>query len=297
MKKILTCLLAAALLLSLAACGSDAQEASATPEPTEEATPTPEPPATPEPTPTPEPAPEPGSATIDFENVVLYEDENVSIELIQFYEEEQQGWGDGDDFVDKCANIKFKNKGEYDFFFILEAYVGEDAVNVILWDGNNGPAPGKSANYKFGFRKNTSPEETPLDSLEDLYNLDGRFEITLKNGNEIVRWYDASFSVPNTLNQNAPADSANEVDTGVIEDALQGTWSISGGCFAFSVGSIEVSSQGGVLTGTYEINSAESRIEATLTAADGNVSIKLPYTYSDGQLELYNNNGEALVKG
>ena len=82
-----------------------------------------------------------------------------------------------------------------------------------------------------------------------------------------------------------------------IEAALQGTWLLGGeNSFVFDNGKITISGGGNRLEGTYSVNTTDSVIEATLSASDGNLQIKLPYTYSNGTLTVKNNNGQALVK-
>ncbi len=92
----------------------------------------------------------------------------------------------------------------------------------------------------------------------------------------------------------SPAVSEAEIDK-----ALQGVWDLSGqGTFTFLDGdfSLTINNANQTLSGTYAVNLDESKVDATVTASDGNVIIHFPFTYTDGVLTLKNNQGEDLVK-
>lgn len=105
-----------------------------------------------------------------------------------------------------------------------------------------------------------------------------QMEIDLENGKKVA------------------SEEKEEVTADVIDTALQGTWSIAGGSFNFHNGNVDLLSQGQTVPGTYEINTSESVINGTFQANDGNLSITLPYSYSDGVLTILNNEGEVLTK-
>ena len=91
-------------------------------------------------------------------------------------------------------------------------------------------------------------------------------------------------------------DTVTDVSSETIQGALQGTWSMPNGSFAFDNGDIICLSAGQILNGTYDINTAESVIDADFTATNGTVTIHLPYKYENGELTVFNNAGEALTK-
>ena len=79
-----------------------------------------------------------------------------------------------------------------------------------------------------------------------------------------------------------------------VTAGLQGTWVLNGkNKFKFEQNNLSIDD---VINGTYTVNTEESVIEASMTAVDGNVSIKLPYKFEDGLLKVYNNQGAELVK-
>lgn len=87
-----------------------------------------------------------------------------------------------------------------------------------------------------------------------------------------------------------------EVSAEEIEEQLQGTWTLPGGAFTFDAGSISVDAGTAVMNGSYTVNTAAATIDAELQATDGIVTINMPYTYENGTLTVFNNNGTALVK-
>ncbi len=84
-----------------------------------------------------------------------------------------------------------------------------------------------------------------------------------------------------------------------IDEALQGVWNLSGqGTFTFLDGdfSLFINEANQTLSGTYSVNLDDSKVDATVSASDGQVNIHFPFTYENGVLTLKNNQGEALVK-
>jgi len=292
MKKILLMTLAAVLAVFLTACGTGDNaptDVPTAPEPTAESTPTP--------VPSEEPSPEPENNVIDFENVVLADDDVVTVELVQFYEEEVNELNE-EPTIDKFVTLKVTNKSEYGLvLFDIDAYIGDEAVWVLMYDGNNAPAPGKSKNLRYCIRWNTSPKETSLDSLDDLYNLNGSFRLTMwsdTEGEDYVGEYSIDFSIPDILVGGEPEG----VNAEEIEAALQGTWSLpdGSGSFTFNAGAIAALTQGQVFAGTYTIQTAENEITGEFSATDGDVTVQLPYKFEDGTLHVFNNRGVEFVK-
>ncbi len=82
-----------------------------------------------------------------------------------------------------------------------------------------------------------------------------------------------------------------------VETALQGAWDAPNGTgtFTFTNGTLTIESQGSSLSGSYEIDTEGSQINASLDASNGTVQIAIPYTYDD-TLKIYNNNQEELTK-
>lgn len=134
--------------------------------------------------------------SIPFSDTVVYEDDNLRVELDQFFEDTVHWAGQNEEVTEKYVSFKVINKGTQEFLFNVEdAYIGQDAMNVIMSDGNSGPAPGKAKQFSYDVQYDTKPESTPIDSLEQLYDLEGVFHIALEDGDYITDSYDVSFSI------------------------------------------------------------------------------------------------------
>ena len=68
------------------------------------------------------------------------------------------------------------------------------------------------------------------------------------------------------------------------------------GNFFFDNGNLTLVSGGQMLSGTYEIVTAESAIKGVFKSSDANVKISLPYVYENGALKLYNNREQEMTK-
>lgn len=239
---------------------------------------------------------EPEMKVIDFENTVLADNDVVTVELVQFYEEEVNWNGPETPVFEKNITLQVKNKSDYEIIFnYSDAYIGDEAVRVSMYDGNEGPAPGKSKKYRYCIEQDTAPDHTPLESIEDLYDLDGNFEISIVKEGVITDTYDLDFSIPKAISGEKPEE--NTVDE--IEAALQGTWSLpdGSGSFTFNAGTLAISSQGKILNGTYEIQTSDKEINGEFsTTDDQSVTIQIPYTFEDGTLHVYNNHNVEMEK-
>lgn len=142
---------------------------------------------------------EEGARTITLDPaIVLYEDENVTAELTGFYEEEVNWQGSDTPSIEKALTIKVTNNSDREMLFsIYDAYLEDESVQTVLLDGNAGPLPGKSKSFSYRIRYETQPDPTPVDSLEQLLHMDGRFSVQIKNaeGNAIETMYEPDFAI------------------------------------------------------------------------------------------------------
>jgi len=196
MRKFFTAAVASAVMLSLAACGG--QESTAVSETTETAA--------------EESGQEAESETqtesaeeteaededlISFENVTLVDNDILTIELVNFYAEDVN-WSEGEQ-NEKSITIKATNKTDHEFFLNPDGfYLDGEELYVSMQDGSINPAPGKSANYSFRVARDTKPEHTALESLDELYGLEGDFSGAeeLESGTVSL---EVSFSIPEAL--------------------------------------------------------------------------------------------------
>ena len=235
------------------------------------------------------------------EGIVVLEDEYITVRLMSFYEKEYN-WSSGKT-IEKCVEFKVRNNSTNEYILNFEkAYIGEEGVRVLMSDGNTGPVPGKSNTYNYTIQRETGSNGAPLNSLDDLYSLEGVFALSVYNADKsaITGRHEAALRLQEVFSGSAPAaapaapaaPSAADVDA-----ALQGTWVLQGvNYFSFDQGSISISGGGNNLNGSYSVNTTDSTVDATLSASNGNVVIHLPYTFVNGTLTLRNNQNIELVK-
>ena len=112
-------------------------------------------------------------STVQFDNIVVLDNEAVTVELTQFFEKEVNWAGADKPAMEKCFTLKVHNKSDAEMLFNVEdGYVNDESVTVIMQDGNGGPAPGKTKTYSYDVQYNTSPNATPLESIDDLYTFE-----------------------------------------------------------------------------------------------------------------------------
>lgn len=134
--------------------------------------------------------------TIEFTDVVLIDDELVKIELVNFFEK-NVNWSTGKQ-NEKCITFKATNKTNYELSIHTDKfYLKDEEAFVCMMDGTMCPAPGKSGKYSFYIGKQGTPEHSALESLEELYDLEGMFEIYSKE----KKSYKMDFSIENAINQ------------------------------------------------------------------------------------------------
>ena len=104
-----------------------------------------------------------------------------------------------------------------------------------------------------------------------------------------------------TIDLDQATTAAASVTEAQVEELLQGTWNLTSsaggsGAFTFTQGALTVNGGGSVMNGTYTVDLAGQKIAATLQATDGSVSIELPFQCDGSTLQLFNTAGENLVK-
>lgn len=296
-----TRLAAAALLaVSLCACGSsggDAQQATDA-QPAEEA------PAA------AEEASKPELQSQDFENVVLVDNDAVTITLEKFYQESSNWARSSGTFepmtADKVA-IKIKDKTEYGTLVNTTAYLDDEKLFCAQSGGNSIDA-GKAVNISYTIGKDTQPDWTPLDSFDDLYNVFLDFKIMRKNADGVLQSDSDEIEVNlgKAINGELAPDSedndsknASNVSVEDVDAALQGSWTLDGkSTFTFDNGTayMDTNTERGGLGGTYEIDLASSYIKGQLQATDGSVDYGIRFTFDGQTLKLINSEGVELTK-
>lgn len=224
MKQVISLLLALTLILGLCACGNDATSA--------------QPAATPvaDPSPTVEPAAKEDSATmsmedmveveteelatdeedtadlISFEDVVLLDNETVTVELTCFYEE-YTNWAesDGGPRTEKCIGLNVTNNSTAEINVHVTAYLQDETLYTCCSGGTTSPAPGKSGKLCYILDYDTIPHPTELESLDTLYDVELAIEVyrydTYSTDTVFISLYDAIYGT-----MLAPAVETDEED-------------------------------------------------------------------------------------
>lgn len=136
---------------------------------------------------------------IEFDNIILVDDETVTIELVNFYSEDVT-WGSGTQ-NEKYITVRATNKTDHEIFLNpRKFYLNNEECYVSMKSGSIAPDPGKSGSYSFMVAYNTTPEHTALKSLEELKELEGSFGGLNKydDGNNNTE-LEVSFSIPESL--------------------------------------------------------------------------------------------------
>lgn len=168
---------------------------------------------------------------IEFSDTILLDNDLVTVELVQFYEKEYN-WGSGTQ-IEKCITLKVHNNSEKDTHFNLnDGYVNDESVLVIMEDGNVGPAPGKTKTYSYCIQYNTSPDPTPLESLEDLYTFDAEIDTYASEKNTISDRTTTRFCINDVIQDAslaAAAGETREAHPDVYAAISDGMWVFNGG--------------------------------------------------------------------
>lgn len=109
---------------------------------------------------------------ITFNDTVLVDDDYVTIKLLNFYELKR-----GEN-TDACITFSVTNHLDRDIMFNVEdTYTDDQSVVNVMLDGNGGPKPGKTKEYGYKIQKKIAGEYVSLESIDDLYHLNGTFEV------------------------------------------------------------------------------------------------------------------------
>ena len=233
------------------------------------------------------------SEAIDLGEKILVDDDYVTVKAIQFYTDDWNGT------PAKFLQLKVTNNLDREILFNLpngKTYIGDEQVEIVWMDGNSGPLPGKTNTYSYRIYIKNGNEEKELDSLEELYDLNGKFEVQVYTEDKSYLDGDKDREYDYSLNEKADNNSTDSLDTSEIDSMLQGDWSYGSNAFSFNDGSLSILENGSeVMSGDYTINTNESNIVGTIHASDRDVKITLPYSLEDGVLHIQNNKGEELT--
>lgn len=139
---------------------------------------------------------EKGNLRIDFgeDGIVVCDNDYVTVQLICFYEENQQRIENvsSDDYernnyVEKYMELKVHNNSEEEYIFDLnDYYVGDDSVVLVMQVGNSGPAPGKNKTYQYRLERKSGNKHVPLEDLRDLYDFECTVDLHIESKEEDI---------------------------------------------------------------------------------------------------------------
>lgn len=212
MKKVVSLLLVLVMCLSLCACGAEKASSPVAIQP--EGTNT-------------------EGNNVDFETPLLaWEDNKVKLEIIGFFQEKNI-WAESPT-LESGITFKLTNKTDAELnAMFVDAYIGTDNVSIIIKDVNSTVAPGKSVTQKYLINKYVGSNVAALDSIEELYELDGKFSIYFTE--DYSANYDLTFSIPELRNGGGPAARQAELEQmmekygDVVALLQQDTWYFNGG--------------------------------------------------------------------
>ena len=181
---------------------------------------------------------------IEFETpIVVAEDENLRVEVVKFYQD-YVSWNDHGQPSSKKADsttegatlekfVVFKLCNTTDHAlttYLNDTYLGSDGADSFDIDGASriDTAAGKNVLRTFLIQTGAN---TALESMEDLYSLDGDFSIFHKGEDGVMRNnYRLKFSIPNGMS----GDSTNSsTDTASLESSCYlGKWQVAEITFA-----------------------------------------------------------------
>lgn len=155
---------------------------------------------------------------IEFTDTILLDNEYVTVELTQFFEK-KVNWAGREPQIEKYITLKVHNNSDKEYLFNLQdAYIKDESVTASMLDGNSGPAPGKTKTYSYDIYYNTSPDTTPLESLEDLYTLDAKIQISISDGNKYIGKEEYRFNINDAVNGTVETASGNDKGGTVVKE-------------------------------------------------------------------------------
>lgn len=227
---------------------------------------------------------------IEFENTIVADDMDVTIELVNFHTKEYD-WVEGKQ-QEKIVTFRFTNKTDQQLFLNADNfYLDNEKAYVCMEDGTVSLEAGRAGKYSFIVAENTSPEHTALRSLDELYKLEGTFSGYTKYGDS-HKDLEISFSISKAMNGEVTAMASPDLEKyGEVVAALEkNVWYFNGGAdnvmnaitFSESAATISQVSYDG--NGKHEgaVNAYPYTLDdntITVTLADGSPLV-IPYTRS-----------------
>ena len=110
--------------------------------------------------------------------IVILDNQYIRMEVIEVFQENVNWAGKNTPSLEKGLTIKTTNKTDYDFLVDLDdLFIGDNQVKDIMMDGSISPVAHKSEFNSFRIQNHLGREDTPLDSIDDIFRLGGKIEV------------------------------------------------------------------------------------------------------------------------
>ena len=234
---------------------------------------------------------------ITLDDLVLVDDNKVKITLVEFYTNKMISAGNSDG--GKCATFKIENKTDREMNVWMIPYLNNESLQAMFVAGNSTAIEaGRVGRMGFSFTYGSYPNWSDLESLDELYDLEFSFDLSIGAGSSNYENHKVECSVKAALNGEVAGAEAlvNEAYADVINMMVGGVWFFNGGSDA-AVNKLEFSEDAAIITQiVYDGNGAHtngvsnfaylmSDTAVTLTLADGS-ELVIPYSVNDGAFTL-----------
>lgn len=238
------------------------------------------------------------------EPITVIDNEKVTVKFIRFFSEVMNK-GTNNEWCSAGFDIEVENKmKDYEVsLYPRDCSLSDRRVIEFAINGNNTVAPGKIATMTF-----TRLDQKPFDDLNALYELEGNFDLTVKD--DKYSYSDLggklAFSIQKSRNAVADAEEAGEnraAYSEVFAKISENMWLFNGGGDTIlnyiefkedkaTIGQVYYDGNGKHDNGVNECNYTISDESITVITAEGG-EIRIPYSMSDGKISL--GDGEYLT--
>lgn len=211
----------------------------------------------------------------EFDNVVLVDNDAVTITLLSFYQKETN-WVQSGGLVPMVTNevaVKIKDKTDYGTSVSVKAYLDDEKL-FLSSSGGSTIESGKSINNSYTIGKDTQPDWTPLDSFDDLYNVTLSYEIMKKNEDGAYQGGSDVIKVEVNLGKDTSGEADTAGDASLSMEDVVGIYALDG--TPETVVTIYQLEDDGTFTMRVHAGSSSIERKGTFEIRDGKVYVNIP---------------------
>ena len=146
---------------------------------------------------------------IEFDDTILFDEGTVTVELINFYAEDVN-WTTGSQ-NEKHVTFKVTNNADHEIRLDeKDFYINDEICYVCGKSDTIDLAPGKSGTYIYIIAYDTAPEHTALETLDELYYLEGTFTGTNLYDDSKNSKFEIEFSIQEAIGNDVSQDNIEE---------------------------------------------------------------------------------------